>query len=329
MTVRVGIIGTGAMGTGHARNVDERISGATVTAVADIDHDRAAAVAAELGAEVRADAADLISADTVDAVIIASHDSVHAEQVAACLAGRKPVLCEKPLAPTVADCARLVAAEEALGLDVPLISVGFMRRFHPPYQEIVDAIDSGVIGEPVLVRCSHRNVAAYPGGDSAATITNSAIHEIDIVGWLLRSPITEVSWHATKSTSLDASRQDPQVLLLRTESGVLAVVDVFVNARYGYDVRCEIVGETGTVNLAPAHRITVDHALTATAAYPKDWLPYFEEAYCRELQAWVDAVAAGRPSSLATARDGLQATRVAAALVESMNTGGGPVKVQF
>jgi len=328
MTVRVGIIGAGAMGADHARRLHSAVSGATVTAVTDIDHDRAAALAEQVGAEVRADAGDLITADAVDAVIIASHDSVHADQVAACLAHRVPVLCEKPLAPTVADCARLVAAEEALDLPVPLISVGFMRRFHPPYAEIVEAIDSGVIGEPLLARCSHRNVIAYPGGDSAATITNSAIHEIDIVGWLLGSPITEVSWHATRSTSLDGSRQDPQVLLLRTASGVLTVVDVFVNARYGYDVRCEVVGETGTVNLAPAHSITVDHALTSTAAYPEDWLPLFAEAYRRELQAWIDAVAAGRPSPLATARDGLQATRVAAALVESMNGGGVPVKVQ-
>ncbi len=329
MTVRIGIIGAGVMGADHAVNLHERISGVTVTAIADIDRDRAAAVAGKVGAEVRADADDLIGAETVDAVIIASHDSAHADQVAACLANRKPVLCEKPLAPTVADCARLVAAEEALELNVPLISVGFMRRFHPPYEEMVAAIDSGAIGEPLLARCSHRNVSAYPGGDSAATVTNSAIHEIDIVAWLLRSPITEVSWHATRSTSLDASRQDPQVLLLRTASGVLTVVDVFVNARYGYDVRCEIVGETGTVNLAPAHHITIDRALTATAAYPADWLPYFAEAYRRELQAWIDAVAARRPSPLATARDGLQATRVAAALVDSMNTGGGPVKVQY
>src|SRR6185437_12519787 len=83
-------------------------------------------------------------------------------------------------------------------------------------------------------RCSHRNVAGYPGGDSAETITNTAIHEIDITRWLFGSEIVEVSWHAGKSTRADPHRQDPQLLLMRNENGTLTVLDVFVNARCSY-----------------------------------------------------------------------------------------------
>lgn len=322
MTVRVGVIGVGVMGADHVRTLHAVVSGATVTVITDFDASRAATIAEEVGARTVATAAELIAAPDVDAVIIASHDSAHAEQVSLCLDHLKPVLCEKPLAPTVDECRDLVAKEDALALAKPLVSVGFMRRFHHPYVALADEVRSGSIGIPLLVRSSHRNVSAYPGGDSASTITNSAIHEIDITSWLLGSPIVEVSWYAPRSTSYDTSRQDPQVLLLRTSDGALTTVDVFVNARYGYDVRCEVVGETGAVSLAPSHVLTVDSSLRSAATYPEDWRPLFADAYRRQLQAWVESLAADTPTPLATARDGLRATEVAAALIDSMNNAG-------
>ena len=328
MTVRVGVIGVGVMGADHVRTLHAVVSGATVTVITDFDASRAATIAEEVGARTVATAAELIAAPDVDAVIIASHDSAHAEQVSLCLDHRKPVLCEKPLAPSVDECADLVTREEHLALANPLISVGFMRRFHAPYQELATAIRSGSVGTPLLIRASHRNGTAYPGGNSTDTVTNSAIHEIDITRWLLRSEIVEVSWHAPKSTSMDTSRRDPQILMLRTADDVLTVVDVFVNARYGYDVRCEVVGETGAVSLAPSHALTVDASLRSTATYPEDWRPLFADSYRRQLQAWVDALTEGTRSPLASARDGLRAIEVAEALIVSMNNVGAvtPVK---
>ena len=329
MSIRVGVIGVGVMGADHARTLARSVSGAQVTVVTDYDATRADAIAQEVSARTVATATELITAPDVDAVVIASHDSAHAEQVALCLDHRRPVLCEKPLAPTLAECVDLVSREEALALANPLVSVGFMRRFHAPYQAMVQEIRSGSVGAPLLVSASHRNVTSYPGGDSASTVTNSAIHEIDITRWLLGSEIVEVSWHAPKPTSLDTSRHDPQILMLRTADGVLTVVDVFVNARYGYDVRCEVVGETGAVSLAPSHVLTVDSSLRSAATYPEDWRPLFADAYRRQLQAWVDALTAEVPSPLASARDGLRATQVAAALIDSMNNDGATIKVDY
>ncbi|MEN0137640.1 MAG: Gfo/Idh/MocA family oxidoreductase [Rhodococcus sp. (in: high G+C Gram-positive bacteria)] len=329
MTVRVGVIGVGVMGADHARTLQRSVSGAQVTVVTDFDAARADTLAHELSARTVATATELIAAPDVDAVVIASHDCAHAEQVAACLDQRKPVLCEKPLALSVDECRDLVAKEGALGLPDPLVSVGFMRRFHHPYVALADEVRSGSIGTPLLVRSSHRNVSAYPGGDSAGTITNSAIHEIDVTSWLLGSPIVEVSWHAPRSTSYDTSRQDPQVLLLRTADGALTTVDVFVNARYGYDVRCEVVGETGAVSLAAPHALSIDSSLRSASTYPKDWRPLFADAYRRQLQAWIDALTAEVASPLATARDGLRATQVAVALIDSMNNDGATTTVDY
>src|SRR4051794_33604605 len=122
------------------RRLQATISDATVSAVTDIDTERAASLAVELDASVFGIAEDLIAADTVDAVIVASRDADHAEQVASCLRHRKPVLCEKPLAPTVSACRDVVAAQAALDLPHPLISVGFMRRFDPAYVDLAAAV---------------------------------------------------------------------------------------------------------------------------------------------------------------------------------------------
>lgn len=325
MTVRVGIIGVGVMGADHARKINGSISGAEVSLVADFDAERATSVAAEMrGATVAGDGFELIASDAVDAVVIASHDSTHAELVHAALAANKPVMCEKPLAPTAAECREIISAQG----DRDLIAVGFMRRFDPAYNELKRAATVERIGETLLAHCVSRTVQAGPG-DSAATITNSAIHELDVMPWLLGSPITEVSWHAGRTSTHSAIRQDPQIMLLRTESDVLMTVELFVNARYGYDTRCEIVGEEGVASFAVPGHVLVDRGLTRSTEYPLDWIPRYAEAYRLELQEWVDSIEQGRPSTLADADAGLHAGLVADALVESMNSGGRTVTVEY
>jgi myo-inositol 2-dehydrogenase/D-chiro-inositol 1-dehydrogenase len=127
MTIRVGIIGTGVMGADHARLLTGAVSGATVSAVFDVDRERAATVAdASARARVLADPIELIGDGAVDAVLVASSDPTHEEFVLASIAAGKPVLCEKPLAPTVEGCARILDAETAFGSR--LVTVGFMRR---------------------------------------------------------------------------------------------------------------------------------------------------------------------------------------------------------
>jgi len=103
---------------------------------------------------------------------------------------------------------------------------------------------------------------------------------------------------------------------------------VFLNARYGYDIRCEVVGDRGTLALTNPARLVADADRRRATGYPADWRPRFADAYRLELQAWVDAVAAGRPPPLATAHDGLIAGAVADAVITSMHDGGRTVAVE-
>ena len=323
MSIRVGIIGTGIMGADHALTVDRFVSGATVSRLADLDLARAASVATGIaGARATADPHGLIADDEVDAVIIASHDSTHADLIRACVRSGKPVLCEKPLATSLSESASVIGD---IGSDGEgLLSLGFMRRFDPGYTSLRATVAGGRLGAPVLVHSIGRGVSSGPGATSASAVTNSAIHDLDIVPWLLGSPIVEVSWHAGAQTSEISDLIDPQFFLLRTADGVLSTVEMFLNARYGYDIRAEVVFERGTASLAEPVRLVTDRELARSNNYAADWRPRFADAYRLELQAWVDRLS-GRPASdspLASGRDGLIANAVADAVIRSQQSGG-------
>ncbi len=118
-------------------------------------------------------------------------------------------------------------------------------------------------------------------------------------------------------------------MLLRTADGALSTVEVFHNARYGYDVRCEIVCETGTLALTEPLRTVRDSARQRATDYPPDWRPRFADAYRLELQAWIDGITGGQPSAdMASAHDGLVAAAVAEAVIRSMHDGGRTIAVK-
>lgn len=326
--LRVGVIGTGVMGQDHARNLARGVRGARLVALADVDEPATRALADELAVpHVFTDGHALIESGETDAVIIATPDRFHAGYVLACMEKGLPVLCEKPLAPTVDEARQVVRRSRQL--DNPLVTVGFMRRFDPGYLAMRQLLDDGAYGDVLMTHSVHRNVEAYPGDGSTATVTNSAVHEIDVLPWLCRSPIVEVQWAAGKPTSLLSTRHDPQLILMRAANGVLHTVELMVHAQYGYDVRCELVCERGSLELpgVPAlvegTPLVVNSALGRTSTYPADWRPRFSAAYRAELSAWVDATLVGRiPEDASTMDEALQTTLVADALVTSMRNGG-------
>jgi myo-inositol 2-dehydrogenase / D-chiro-inositol 1-dehydrogenase len=205
MTLRVGVVGAGIRGADHVSTLRRFVRGAQVTAVADVDRTRAEAAAAD--ALAYDDAFALITDPDVDAVVVASHDSVHAEQVTAAVRVGKPVLCEKPLAPTLAESRRVLRDIGDTG--AALLSLGFMRRFDPGYVALRQAIDDRTVGAPVLVHNVSRGVSSGPGATSESSITGSAVHEFDVMPWLLRSPVVEVTWSAPRCSSQVEGLQDP------------------------------------------------------------------------------------------------------------------------
>ena len=318
MGLRIGVIGTGIMGSDHARTLAGSIKGALLFAVSDKDSDRAAAIASETGApRVHAQARALIEDRDVDAVLIASPDPTHEDLVLACLEAGKPVLCEKPLAPTIRGCLRIVAAETAIGRR--LVQVGFMRRFDPGYRAMKSALGTGEAGAPLLMHCVHRNADAPPSFDSGMLISNSAVHEIDVARWLLNDEFTSATVFRRAARGSSAL-VDPQFIVLETRKGVLVDIEVFVNARYGYDVRAEVVCECGTITLAPQSPVRVRSSGQETSSFAGDWRAHFAAAYRDQLQSWVDAIRTG-VSVGASAWDGYVSAATATACLEAFRSG--------
>ena len=307
MTIRVGVIGTGAIGAEHARRLATSIEGATVSVVADADGSRAAGVAASLGTvRVAGDGFELIDAVDVDAVLIASSGETHLAFAVAAIAAGKPVFCEKPLAPTAAECRSVVDAEVAAGRR--LVTMGFMRRLDPGYLEAKATLDGGAIGEPLLVHNIHRNPSVGEWFTWAMTMTDSIVHEIDVTRWLLGEEIVAVQVIEPKRSPIaPRDLQDPQFAVLTTESGILSTVEFFGSAGYGYDVRCEVVGSTGTARVE--------------APVAPDYHRRFQAAYQAELEAWISGLERGEIVG-PTTWDGYAATRVAEAGVKAMAAAG-------
>jgi myo-inositol 2-dehydrogenase / D-chiro-inositol 1-dehydrogenase len=320
VTVRVGVIGTGMIGQAHIDRLTHVLPGARVAAVSDVDAQRANAIAADLpGCRVHATGQDLIADDGVDAVVVTSWGPTHEEFVLAGIAAGKQVFCEKPLATTQEACRRIIEAETASGRR--MVMVGFMRRYDEAYVALREAVDAGAVGAPLIVHCAHRNPSVPPTYVDDMAINDTAVHEIDVVRWLLGDEIVAARVLAPRRNSQAASHlRDPLMVLLETAAGALIDVEVSVNIRYGYDIRCEVVGELGTAALADRGEVLLRREGRVGGAVPGDWRDRFRRAYDAELRDWLAAVTAGGttgPSSW----DGYAATAVADACLASLRTG--------
>lgn len=308
--LRVGVVGVGAIGQDHVRRLAETVAGAEVVALADADESRALAVEADLlpGARVHRTGEEVVADPDVDAVVVASWGDTHEAYVLACLEAGMPVFCEKPLAVSAPACQRVVDAEVALGRR--LVQVGYMRRYDPAYRALRDTVTSGSIGRPLLAHCVHRNpsVAGFFTADSL--LTDSLVHEVDVTRWLLEDEVSGVRvLTPPRSSQAPEGLLSPLLVVLDMVGGALVDVELGVAREYGYDVRAEVVGETGTASLTDG-----------PAAPASGWRERFAEAYDVELQAWVDDVVAGRctgPSSW----DGYAAAVVTEACRRSLAAG--------
>lgn len=318
MTVNIGLIGTGVMGADHARTLATQVAGVKLRALTDADAARAKSVAAETGAEtVAADPLSVINDPSVDAVLIASPDHTHHALTLACIAADKPVLCEKPLAPTPRECLDIIAAEVAAGRR--LVQVGYMRRFDPAYTEMKATLASGRLGLPLFFHCVHRNLSAPPWFDSKMAISNSAVHEIDISRWMLDEELASIQVFQPVTSSPNAT-VSPVFLVMRTTSGKLVNVENNNNGGYGYDVKGEIACEKGAVSLRSPLNSEVSFGQVQGTSYPADWRPRFATAYRLQLQAWVKAVETGTTAG-ANAWDGYAASAVGEAGLAALASG--------
>ncbi|MFE6775444.1 Gfo/Idh/MocA family protein [Streptomyces sp. NPDC057702] len=318
--LRVAVIGTGRMGADHVRRLHEVTHGARVTAVVDIDAERAKAVADRIEgcAAYTEPAAAMASAD-VDALLIASPGPAHEAALLQAFAHDLPVLCEKPLTPDAASALRVLEAEQRLGHR--RVQVGFMRRYDAGFLRLKAALDSGEFGRPLMLHCQHRNASSPAGFTSQMMINDSVVHEIDTTRWLLDQEITAVTvLRPRPSDAAPAHLSDPQFVLFETSGGALVDVEIFVNCGFGYQVRCEAVCESGSARTGDESGLLTQSAGRWGGTIPRDFVPRFADAYDRQVQRWVDATRRGTVEG-PSCWDGYAAAAVCEAGVAAQSSG--------
>lgn len=326
-TLQLATLGAGRIGSNHAEIVARHIPGVTLAAVSDPVPGAAERLAAGLGAvQATTDVHEVLGRDDIDGVLITAPARAHTDLVVAVAEAGKHIFVEKPMAVTLADADRAVAAAEQAGV---VLQVGFNRRFAPGFAAARALIDEQKIGTPQLLRSLTRDPGPFtadPAGIPQWTIfLETLIHDFDTLCWL-NSGAVPLSVHATADALVrpdvkDQGHLDTAAVTIRFDNGAIATAEASFCALYGYDVRAEIFGSEGMVTAGNnratdmtyygAQGIHVDTARRDTEL--------LREAYVGELTSFADAVRHKNPAAV-TGQDARRALSIALAAIRSVET---------
>lgn len=343
--VRVGLIGCGSIAlSAHIPALSRLSALARLVTVCDIRSQVAEQTASRLGVpRWTADYQDVVHDPDVDAVIITTPEFLHAEQTIAAARAGKHVLCEKPIAATLAEADAMIAAAEAAGVH---FMVAHSRRFTARYITVRELLDSGAVGEPLLIRENERrpraqysalnlpvdvwqpeperqqswkDIARYSGG----VARGHAIHEMDLFRWFAGSEARSISAEAKITIP---GREVPDAISIQLEfaNGILAGCDLYSQAPSGYPYyhQLEIVGTKGILRARDTDMITLTRYDAGGMQFPTayDSLLHITDAYVNEQRLFFEAVRNGTPVPL-DPHDARAALELALAATYSAETG--------
>ena len=324
---RIGVIGTGAIAAVHLDGW-RRMPGIELVGYYDIKPEASARAVQRYGGRAFATAEELFA--VVDVVDICSPGTAHKENVLAAAAAGKSIICEKPMARHYADAVEMVETCERAG--VPLFPAQVVR-FFPMYTRVKERIDAGAIGKPAVYRSARNGSFPRPGRDFSAThyadfnlsggvILDVAVHDIDFARWCC-GEVERV--FARGLTFAGKEFQDHALITLRFASGAIGHIEVsWAHPRGNFRTRVEVAGDGGLVEWDSLDRpplvaelYDAEQGFRHLGSSPTS---VTDEPYYAELAHFVEVVE-GRAAPVVTARDGLEAVRVALAAIESMRTG--------
>ena len=320
----VGVLGVGEMGRRHAENLRRLVPSARLVAVADVSAERARQTADELEVDSSYGSLEaMLECKGLDAVVIATPDKFHAAGIKLSAAAGKDILCEKPLALTLADAQESLEAVSKAGVR---LQVGFMRHYDPAYSAAMKRIEAGEIGVPVVFKSIGRDkdgppLSAYQSNVNGMLFYGNTIHDFDLSRWLMQDEVTEVHAFTTVAIRPEVAQFGDVVagvVNLKFAHGAIGNIESGAQAAYGYDVRTEVVGSKGSIMIGSLNRLpaTFLSANGGSQILADHFLSTFADAYLAEMRDFVDTMLGDR-LPLVGGNDGLQALAIAVAAEQS------------
>lgn len=324
MTLRFGLLGAGRIGKVHARAISANPD-AELVAVADAVDAAAQDIAAKYGCAVRTIEA-IETAGDIDAVVICTPTTTHADLIERFAHAGKAIFCEKPIDLSLE---RVKACLKVVGETGATLMVGFNRRFDPHFAAVKQAIEEGRIGEVEMVQIISRDPGAPPAGyikSSGGIFRDMTIHDFDMARFILGEDPVSVS--ATGSVLTDPAIGelgdfDSVSVILTTASGKHATISNSRRATYGYDQRLEVLGAKGAIAVENQRPVSIEVATVDGYTRPPlhdFFMTRYTEAYATEIASFIAAVNGGRTPS-PDGQDGLLALALADAAVKSAAEG--------
>ncbi|WP_159501196.1 Gfo/Idh/MocA family protein [Microbacterium sp. 18062] len=348
---RVGILGGGFMGTVHSRAA--RAAGARLTGVVASSPERGAAAATALGIERSYDSLEqMLGAGAVDIVHVATPNALHAAQALAALAAGAHVVCEKPLATTVADAERLVAAAAGRVAAVP-----FVYRYHPLVREARARVRAGETGRLLTVKGSYLQdwlvasddddwrVDATTGGRSRA-FADIGSHLVDLLEFVSGDRVAAVAartrtFFADRAEHRAVTTEDAAAVIVELRGGGIGTLLVSQTAPGRKNrLHIELAGQEASVAFDQEQPETLwvgrragttivprDPAYLAPDAArlvmtPAGHAQGYQDAFNGFVADVYAAVAGAEPEGLPRFEDGLRAARVTEAVMDAAEGGG-------
>ncbi len=301
--ITIGIIGCGKIA--HVDHVPHllNVRGVAITDLYDISPEKMSVLdrTFSLGASHHASIDDLL-AESPDAVVVCTPNSLHREQTLAALRAGCHVLCEKPMAASTPECTKMIDAALKAGR---ILHINHSLHYLPPYFALAYLVQSGAIGKVRHVRClrfhdSTPDIGWSKGASwfvskafSGGIVLDIGVHMVDLMKWLA-GPVSEINAITeTRTRTLDVV--DNVCALLRFESGATGILELSWTA----PVECgliEVYGDKGALRMGFAPDVHLEWLCPSGQEKTKMRYPKAPETLPTSQQAFVDAIVRGKPS---------------------------------
>ena len=329
--LKIGIIGMGRMGKIHLNNLTHKIENVEVVAVVTRGKE-GQQFALSKGIVDVSDSIDIIlNNNEIDAVIICSPNSTHADYALQIAKSGKAIFCEKPIDMSLEKANRVINQISEFG--VPIM-IGFNQRFDYNFSKVKEQVSNGAVGEIRSLRITSRDPQPPPISyikESGGLFRDMTIHDFDLARFIMNSEVEEVFAYGVCLIDENIEKAgdiDCATVVLKFKNKAVCTIENSRDTNYGYDQRMEVFGSKGMLNVnnpLKSDVVSVTNSGTSTDVNLDFFIDRYEKSYLEELSSFIDALKNKKPMAV-NGSDGIQAMIIAEAANSSLKENR-PIKI--